>query len=86
MTNNILKCKFFYSVFVVHCDNCHGVRNISPHFLRFLTEEEDVVEFGLTEAAADSSDGTVVCSTMIKPPKFKELGLTSHVLSKCFKT
>lgn len=45
-----------------------------------------MVEFGLTEAAADGGDGTVVCSTMIKPPKFRELSLTSHVLSKRFKT
>lgn len=56
------------------------------YLLWFLTEEEAVVEFGLIEAAADDGDGTVVCSTVIVSPKFKELSLTSHVLSECFKT
>lgn len=45
-----------------------------------------MVEFGFTEAAADGSDGTVVCSAMIEPPEFEELSLTSHILGKCFKT
>lgn len=56
------------------------------YLLWFLTEEEALVKFGLTEAAADDSDGTVVCSTMIVSPEFKELSLTRHVFSECFKT
>lgn len=56
------------------------------HLLWFLTEEEAMVEFGLIEAVTDGRDGTVVCSTMIKPPEFRELSLTGHVLSECFKT
>lgn len=43
-------------------------------------------EFGLTEATADGSNGAVVCSTVIKPPEFKELTLTSHIFSESFKT
>ena len=56
------------------------------YLLWFLTEEEALVEFGLVEAAADGSNGTVVCSTVIESPKAKELSLTSHVLSELFKT
>lgn len=62
------------------------LKKVSLDLLWFLTEEEAVVEFGFTEAAADGSDGTVVCSTMIEPPEFEELSLTSHILGKCFKT
>ena len=58
----------------------------TPYLLWFLTEEEAVIEFGLVEAAADDSDGTVVRSTVIMSPEFKELSLTSHNLSECFKT
>lgn len=56
------------------------------YLLWFLTEEEAIVEFGLTEAAADGGDGTVVRSTMIVSSEFKEQSLTSHVLSEPFKT
>lgn len=56
------------------------------YLLWFLTEEETMEEFGLAEATADGSNGTIVCSTMMKPPEFKELTLTSHILSEGFKT
>lgn len=56
------------------------------YLLWFLTEEETMEKFGLTEATADGSNGTIVCSTMKKPPEFKELTLTSHIFSECFKT
>lgn len=45
-----------------------------------------MVEFGLAEAAADDGDGAVVRSAVIASPEFKELSLTSHVLSEGFKT
>lgn len=41
------------------------------YLLWFLSEEKAVVKFGLTEAAADDSDGTVVCSTVIVSPELK---------------
>lgn len=63
-----------------------GCSQTSQHLLWFLAEEEAVVEFGLTEAAADGGDGAVVRGTMIEPPKFKELSLTGHVLSERFET
>lgn len=56
------------------------------YLLWFLTEEEALVEFGLIEAAADDSNGTVVCSTVILSPELKQLSLTRHVLSEHFKT
>lgn len=56
------------------------------HLLRFLTEEEALVEFGLIKAAADDSNGTVVCSAVILSPELKQLSLTRHVLSERFKT
>lgn len=43
----------------------------SLNLFGFLTEEEAMVELGLTEAAADGSDGTVVCGAVIKPPQFE---------------
>lgn len=52
----------------------------ATYLLWFLTEEEALVEFGLIEAAADDSNGTVVCSTVKLPPQFKELILTRHIL------
>lgn len=45
-----------------------------------------MVEFGLTEAAADDGDGTVVGGTVKVSPEVKELSLTGHVLSEGFKT
>lgn len=57
-----------------------------PYLLWFLTEEEASEEPGLTEAAADGSDGTVVGSTMIKPPELQELSLSAHIFSEGFKT
>lgn len=55
------------------------------YLLWFLTEEEAMVEFGLVEATADDSDGTVVRNAVVMSPEFKELSLTSHDLSECFK-
>lgn len=72
------------------CASCWGeldfIIEVIPYLLWFLTEEETMVEFGLIEAAADDGDCTVVSSAVIVSPKFKELSLTSHVLSECFKT
>lgn len=45
-----------------------------------------MVESGLAEAAADDGDGAVVRSAVIASTEFKELSLTSHVLSEGFKT
>ena len=45
-----------------------------------------MVELGIAEAAADNSNGTVVCSTVIVSPELKELSLFCHVLSESLKT
>ena len=59
---------------------------VRRYLLWFLTEEEAVVEFGLTEAAADDGDGAVVRSAVVVSPESEELSLTCHVLSEGFKT
>lgn len=59
---------------------------VRPNLLWFLAKEEALVEFGLTEAAADGAHGAVVRSAVIKPSEIEELSLPGHVLSESFKT
>ncbi len=54
--------------------------------VRFLSEEEALVEFGLIEAAADQGDGTVISSTVILSPQLQQNHLSCHVLSEGLKT
>ncbi len=54
--------------------------------VRFLGEEEALVEFGLIEAAADQGDGTVISSTVTLSPQLQQNRLSCHVLSEGLKT
>lgn len=54
--------------------------------VRFLSEKETLIEFGLIEAAADQGDGTVISSTVILSPQLQQNRLSCHVLSESLKT
>lgn len=56
------------------------------YLVRFLSEEEALIELGLVEAAADQGDGTVISSTVILSPQLQQDCLSCHVLSEGLKT